>query len=125
MTRHTDDTSPTEILVRVRILHNLATDELGRHLAWVNGWHPSHPMREVFTYDARVRPDPQGALREADVAFEMFNVGDDPSFGEPSPIALQYRSLDLRSFSVGDVVVVGDLATLACRSVGWDQISLP
>lgn len=111
--------------VRVRILHNVAKDELGRSLGWMDGWHADHAMVEVFAYDSYVCPDVEAAYREAELAFRLFNVGDDPTFGEPSPIALEYRALRLRSLSVGDVVVVGDLAALACASMGWERINLP
>ncbi len=57
-------------------------------------------------------------------AFEIFNVGDDPAFGEPDPRAVEYRKRGNRSLSVGDVVQVGDV-WLACASAGWDVIEAP
>ena len=51
-------------------------------------------------------------------AFEQLNI-DEPT----SDWAKAYRQAGLRSLSVGDVVVVGELA-YACESVGWKSVSL-
>jgi hypothetical protein len=83
-------------------------------------------QREVFAYTL---PDPavgttvdHGAT--LDHIFMLFNVGDDPAFGEPEPLAVAYRVCRLRSLSVGDVVAL-DETYFACASVGWRRLDVP
>lgn len=106
--------------MQVHIFHNVTRDGFGRPIGILDGYQPGHDLAEVFAYDTD-RTDPYA---EAQNAFFLFNVGDDPSFGEPKPLALDYRAKGLRSLSVGDVVVVGDVA-LACASFGWDAVQPP
>ena len=47
--------------------------------------------------------------------FEQTNIGE-------TDFAKEYRAKQLRSVSVGDVVVVGETA-FACESVGWKKIT--
>ena len=51
-------------------------------------------------------------------AFEQLNI-DEPT----AEWAQAYRQARMRSLSVGDVVVVGEVA-YACASVGWEPVSL-
>lgn len=104
--------------MRVTIFHNEARDALGRPLGILDGYQPGHPMREVFTYDAG-EPAPLDQI--AETAFMLFNVGDDPTFGTPDPTAVAYRARNLRSLSVGDVVVIAGRA-VACASHGWTPV---
>jgi hypothetical protein len=109
--------------IQVRVLHNTTRDGLGRLVGYVDGYQPDHTLEEVYTYPAPVDSDP---MKVAEVAFFLFNVGDDPDFtnGEPHPTAIDYRTHQLRSVSVGDVIVVGTEA-LACGAYGWERIELP
>lgn len=72
-------------------------------------------LHEVFRYETDVEDD----LVACEEAFHLFNVGDDPTFGEPDPRALEYRSKWLRSLSVGDVVEI-DGRRHRCASMGWE-----
>lgn len=60
-------------------------------------------------------PGEKGMLRILEWVFEEFNVGEGPQ-------AKEYRAKMLRSVSVGDVVVIGEMAW-ACGSYGWDRIT--
>ncbi|GGS84816.1 hypothetical protein GCM10010156_49300 [Planobispora rosea] len=81
-------------------------------LALMRGWHPRDPMQRVFSYPipAEQARDPHAVLEEA---FEAFNVGE----GE---LAAAYRALGNRSLSVGDIVVIGEVA-FACAPIGWER----
>lgn len=106
--------------MQVTILHNVTEDGLGRPVGLIDGYREEHQMRTVFAY-ASNHTDPAAAAAEA---FHLFNVGDDPAFGTPSDIAVAYRARGLRSLSVGDVVVAGDVP-LACASFGWNVVAHP
>lgn len=103
--------------MKVTVFHNIAKDDLGRPLGFF-GYETGHQMVQVFTFDA----DTSGHLAAAERAFHLFNVGDDPSYGIPSNIAVEYRARGLRSLSVGDVVVINDTTAYACASMGWTEI---
>ncbi|HEU0130813.1 MAG TPA: DUF3846 domain-containing protein [Mycobacteriales bacterium] len=51
-----------------------------------------------------------------DRAWFLFNVGDDPDFGPPAPVAVAYRERRNRSLSVGDVLAVTDGNVFAVAS---------
>lgn len=51
-----------------------------------------------------------------DWIFQELNIG------EESELATQYRAKRLRSLSVGDVVVLGELA-FSCDSAGWGKVT--
>lgn len=114
----------------IKIFHNLATDDEGRHLAWVFGYTPGDPLAEVFRYTVGgtvARRDDEAVCAHA---FDVFNVGDDPAFcvdGLPEPLAVMYRSKGLRSLSVGDVVSIAgilgdDERCYAVASRGFTEI---
>ena len=71
----------TTATTTVRVLHNMTTDPHGRFIGMLNGYCPGDTLAEVFTY-ATAHTDPPEAAEEA---FHLFNVGDDPEFGAPSP----------------------------------------
>ena len=104
----------------VRIFHNTTTDDSGRHVGYF-GYEPDHTLTEVFAFQGTFATAEDAAER----AFWLFNVGDDTRQPEGAhPDAVAYRSRGLRSLSVGDVVLAGDVA-LACASRGWTRISTP
>lgn len=76
-------------------------------------------LREVTRFSTELPAgDPAAALTDVlRTVFDELNV-DDPS----TEWAQQYRRDRNRSFSVGDVVVLGETAW-ACASFGWDSIS--
>ena len=51
--------------------------------------------------------DDRDDLDAAEDAFRLLNTGDDPAFGEPDPVAVEYRTRGNRSVSVADVVRIG------------------
>lgn len=106
--------------MQVTIFHNITRDGLGRPLGIIDGFQPEHDVVRVFSYETALT-EPVAAAEEA---FHLFNVGEDPDFGVPSPIALAYRAKGLRSLSVGDLVRVG-VSTFACASYGWDAVATP
>lgn len=107
--------------MKLTIFHNEATDEAGRHAAWLEGYQPGDPMREVFTYEVD-HTEPSTALAQA---WWLFNVGDDPEFADPpNPVSVDYRQRGLRSLSLGDTVTVSGPGrdpgmTYACQDAGW------
>ena len=107
----------------ITVFHNISSDGMGRH-AGFSGYQPGHALAPVARY---TRPS-HDVFTLAEHAFMIFNVGDDPSFGEPNPLAVEYRSRKNRSLSVGDVVLVqtADQDTwLSCESFGFDRIDVP
>lgn len=104
--------------MQVRIYHNTAEDAFGRSTATVDGYRAGDELVEVFSYEipGRVAADPVGI---AERAYFLFNVGEDPDFGPPQQLAIDYRALELRSLSVGDVVGMGE-AFYACGRSGWE-----
>jgi hypothetical protein len=101
--------------MRIRILLNQTRD--GR----CDGYQHGQDMAEVYAYDETSTSDVTAALERA---FFLFNVGDDPSFGQPDPIALAYRKLRNRSLSVGDVVIC-DGEHHAVERCGWQEVAPP
>lgn len=111
--------------MKVTVFHNIATDPQGRHLGWDSGYRPGHPLVPVFRYET---DSTLGVMGIANEAYRLFNVGDDPTFGTPAAEAVQYRMLQNRSLSKGDVLLLhtDDGPTwLACASSGWDPIDPP
>ncbi|WP_433259215.1 hypothetical protein ACQPYK_49490 (plasmid) [Streptosporangium sp. CA-135522] len=97
-----------QLFITVAIWHNT------NHLCLLRGWHPADPMMRVYAYDipAEHARNPAQVLEEA---YETFNVGDDER-------AQAYRERSNRSLSVGDVVVIGEVAYV-CASVGWELLN--
>jgi hypothetical protein len=86
-------------MITVSVWHNVAHDAEGRHAAMLDGYQPGHPMVRVFAYQA----DPGGRSPEAvaEEAFAVFN-------GHP-------RDAGGEELSVGDVVVIGEVALAVGR----------
>ncbi|MGL5824992.1 MAG: hypothetical protein ACRCYU_09275 [Nocardioides sp.] len=109
--------------MKVTVLHNVARDGFGRPRGY-DGYQPDHQLANVFDYET----DLVAPLAVAEQAFHLFNVGDDPHFGTPHPTAIAYRANQLRSLSVGDVLLLEDGAhgtpvAYACASVGWTPLA--
>ena len=102
-----------EATVNVGVLHNMMPDGSG-----FLGHQPEHPMRVVYSCLADASQSDDETLEQA---FFAFNVGDDPLFGEPLAVAVEYRAKRNRSLSVGDVVAV-DRRLYACASFGWSRV---
>lgn len=105
--------------MRVIIWHNITTDDQGRPLGMLDGYKHGHILVPVASYEA------EGTDAELLAsAFQIFNVGDDPDFGEPNPLAQLYRLRGNRSLSVGDVVSFTEEEQTrwhACARFGWDS----
>jgi hypothetical protein len=99
------------------IFHNVARDDEGRPVNF-DGYRPGAPLVRVFEYD---HPHPGQPERIAEAAFFLFNV--DPGFMQPAEyeIGQRYRARQLRSLSVGDIVMVGQVA-LAVEPVGFRPV---
>ena len=83
------------------------------------GYKPHHPMRLAAEYYTDAELVQAGSANPAlEQAFIQLNI-DSPT----EDWAKEYRANRYRSLSVGDVVVVGELA-YACESVGWKSVSL-
>lgn len=109
----------------VTVWHNLATDNVGRSVSMMEGYKAGHPLVPVSQYAGEAAKTDETLLSEA---WHRFNVGDDPSFGTPCPIAVEYRTRRNRSLSVGDVVQIRDdqgTRWYACASFSWDAIEPP
>lgn len=75
----------------------------------------AHELVRVFEYQTEWSDDRASVMPLLNKAWETFNVGTDE-------LAAQYRTRNLRSLSVGDVVFI-DGAPYACESVGWEPVS--
>lgn len=138
--------------MRVTVWHNISTDQHTRNLGMMDGYEPGHALVPVAVLDVGT---PQGLkvatdelteeerlrLNNAlhailDKAYEVFNVSDDPSFGTPNPLAVEYRKRKNRSLSVGDVIQLSTRRPSEhpisasdrwskCTSFGWTPIEAP
>jgi hypothetical protein len=112
-------------MIKVLVHHNVATDEQERPLGMLDGYAARHPTMLVATFTA---DEPADDLAACEQAFRLFNVGDDPEFGQPDLRAVDYRQRGNRSLSVGDVVEIRDDAGhryYACARTGWQPIAPP
>jgi hypothetical protein len=109
-----------ETLRQVRT--EVATELRARRPLPVRIFHDCHGLAvEVFAYDDSTSLTDDDALN---AAFTVFNVGDDPEFGNSDPRAVRYRVLGNRSLSVGDYVACGD-RFYRCEPFGWRRVSAP
>jgi hypothetical protein len=76
-----------------------------------NGGEPQ--LRQVYECQADADAEPMDVL---EACFEEFNIGED------SPCAQEYRALGLRSLSVADVVLVGEVG-YRCNMFGWTRVN--
>lgn len=108
--------------MHVTILHNAATDEQGRPMGFHDGYLPHHELKRVFAFTLEREGHPADDTYVLGNVYHLFNVGDDPEWGEPSPIAVAYRAKRLRSLSVGDVVIL-DGRAYQCDHSGWSRLA--
>jgi len=103
--------------MKARVYHNVAVDDAGRHLGFLDGYQPGQPVTLVFSTELPECHD----LDACEQLYRLLNVGDDPDFGEPDPRATAYRARGNRSLSMGDVACI-DGRFYACASSGWDRL---
>jgi hypothetical protein len=114
------------VTMRVTVFLNETKDDCGRSLGYF-GYQTDHVLR--LAQSATVAEIMGGSTidwddqRVLDRVFHLFNVGDDPDFGTPSPVAVSYRTRRNRSLSVGDVVML-DGRSYACAESGWEPIEV-
>lgn len=101
----------------VTVFHNVAVDPDGRMINFF-GYQPGHPLVPVARY---VTDSSGGDLELCEDAYRLFNLGDDPTWGQPDARAREYRVRGNRSLSEGDVVVI-DGRAYACRAAGFEPI---
>jgi len=89
------------------------------------GYRPGERIKRVYDYDvdAGEKGVSLDSVREiAEQAFRIFN--DAPASDWERDHARRYRAAGHRSLSVGDVVIVGEIA-LSCEPVGWVPVTVP
>ena len=84
----------------------------------LDGYQPGDPVVAVFAYQADPGRPAEGI---ADEAFAIFN--DHPRDAAGAELARAYYGRRLRSLSVGDVVVIGEVALAAGQPAGWEPVS--
>lgn len=89
--------------------------------SYLRGYQAGNTVTEVFAYDETDLDAEIDDLALAERAFELLNIGDDPSFGTPDQRAVDYRGRGNRSLSVGDVIAI-DERFWSCDSVGWREL---
>ncbi|WP_215544992.1 hypothetical protein [Amycolatopsis sp. CA-230715] len=110
--------TPSARTVRVRVFHNTS------HAVMADGYVVTDTFVEVYTYDEPAVDPDISDIQIAERMFYLFNVGDDPSHGEPDVHAIEYRSQGNRSLSKGDAIAI-DGRFWVCDSAGWTLISTP
>ena len=109
----------------IKVFHNVSVTPEGHPAGMLDGYHQGHDLALVATVRVVREPGVQKADEElAEEMFALFNVGDDPAYGEPSLIAQEYRFRGNRSLSVGDVVEV-DGRPYAVARFGYTRIEPP
>src|SRR5687768_794247 len=103
--------------MKVRVYHNVAVDDAGRHIGLLDGYMLGHPVTLVFSTEAPACDDADACEQ----LYRLLNVGDYPDFGEPDPRAKAYRARGNRSLSMGDLVWL-DGRFYACASSGWNRL---
>ena len=97
--------------VNVSIMHNVTLDEHGHPTkGMLDGWGPNDTLECVFTFSLDTDKKPISIL---EMIFAEFNVGE-------GLLATAYRAKDLRSLSVGDVVIINGVS-YACQRFGWKR----
>ena len=106
-------------LIEDKVYVQVYLNEREDGLNFMYGFQPDDKLRLAAEYytDASLIQDGQ-AFTVLNRAFTQLNI-DTPT----EPWAIEYRRRRNRSLSVGDVVVVGEVA-YACESVGWKAVSL-
>ena len=100
--------------VAVSIMHNVTPDERGYPTkGMLDGWEPNDTLECVFTFSLDTNKDHMVLL---EMIFFEFNVGE-------GLLATAYRAKDLRSLSVGDVVIINGVS-YECARFGWNKIDV-
>jgi hypothetical protein len=92
--------------------------------SFMYGWSPGHPLELAAEYQSPYGDEIDGIENAPGIAgilnqtFRELNI----DFPE-TDWGKDYRHRGMRSLSVGDVVVIGELA-YACERVGWKCVSL-
>jgi len=103
--------------VQVRVFHNIARDEDGRHAGGDVGYQPGHPVVLVVEFSLAAPADQAQSM--LDLVYHELNV-DRPQ----QHWARTYRDRGNRSLSTGDVVGINELF-YACASTGWTRLDQP
>jgi hypothetical protein len=85
-----------------------------------NGYRDGDALHKVYEYELSGTPDPEAIAGQA---FRMFNAPEECLVDDERQHAMRYRAGQNRSLSVGDVVVVGEVA-LAVARAGFDSMSI-
>lgn len=113
----------------VTVFHNIAGDEHGRTIAMLDGYQHGHPLVPVLQDLVGLGTPTEGGVSELlEHYYHLLNVGDDPAFGGPHPLAVIYRQQGNRSLSVGDVIAIENGAVVswfAVASFGFDPLAEP
>ncbi|QXN74357.1 hypothetical protein SEA_CAFASSO_142 [Gordonia phage Cafasso] len=96
----------------VVIYHNRSRDNF-------RGYQDDHRLVRVFDYQTKLR-SPEAICEHA---FMVFNAPEETLEIDDFLLAVGYRERELRSLSVGDVVVIGETAW-ACDRIGWKHVRL-
>lgn len=107
--------APSRPPVRVRVFHNT------RHTAMAFGYVDTDSFVEVYAYDEPAVTPVTSDEQIAERVFELFNIGDDPTYGEPDHRAVEYPVRRNRSLSKGDAIAI-DGRFYVCASSGWTPI---
>ncbi|WP_034271105.1 hypothetical protein [Haloechinothrix halophila] len=110
--------TPSRPPVRVRVFHNT------RHTAMAFGYVDTDSFVEVYAYAEPAVTPGTSDEQIAERVFELFNIGDDPTYGEPDHRAVEYRDRRNRSLSKGDAIAI-DGRFSVCASSGWTPIPKP
>ena len=107
----------------ITVLLNETTDERGRNPGFF-GYEPAnHVLRPaLMVTPAQIDRTPSASdISILERMYHLLNVGDDPDFGTPHPVAVAYRERQNRSLSVGDIVAI-DNRWYTCASFGWQAL---
>lgn len=111
---HRPEPAMTGAVLTVSIWHNITRDADGRSTGY-DGYRAGDEMARVFTYD--IPADGRDLARIAEDTYAIGNAA--PGLmGRAAALAARYAQRQLRSVSVGDVVVIGEAALTVARA-GW------
>jgi hypothetical protein len=88
------------------------------------GYRPGDRIKPVYSYERDTGPNvtADDTHEIAEQAFRIFN--DAPATSWERDHTDRYYAAGNRSLSVGDVIVIGEIA-ISCEPVGWTFITLP
>jgi hypothetical protein len=104
----------TGAVLTVSIWHNVTRDAGGRPAGY-DGYRAADEMVRVFAYD--IPADGRDLAGTAEDAYAIGNAAPGLT-GQAAALAARYAQRQLRSVSVGDVVVIGEAAPAVARA-GW------